>query len=99
MRRLLSITAFALFLSVPLCAQRGGNGGALAGHATFGTGHGGGQFGARGGGFARHAPSAGHIGGGGFYGGMRSGYSRGPARAYNRGYSRGPYLHNGPHGA
>jgi hypothetical protein len=98
MRRLLSITALALFLSVPLCAQRGGHGGGFAGHASFGAGHGGAQFGGHAGGFAGHAPSAGHIGGP-FYGGMRSGYSRGPARAYNRGYSRAPYLHNSSHSA
>jgi hypothetical protein len=90
MRRLLCITAFALFLSVPLWAQRGGHGGGFGGHAGFGGGHAGG--------FAGHSSFGGHMGGGGrFYGGMHSGFSRGPARAYNHGFSRGPYLHNGFH--
>jgi hypothetical protein len=64
MRRLLSIAAFALLLSVPLWAQRGGHGGGGA-HAGFG-GHGSG--------FVSHGGGGGHISGG-----MHSarGFSRG----------------------
>lgn len=65
MRRLMSIAAFALFLTVPLWAQRGGGGhggfaghaGGFGGHAAFGGAHGaGGHFsrGARGGAFSTH---------------------------------------------
>jgi|SRR3954447_9460109 hypothetical protein len=82
MRRLLFITAFALFLSIPLCAQRGGaRGGGFGAHATFGGGHGGG-FAGRGFSGAR---------GGHFSGGTRGSFSRAPARSYNRGHN----LHNG----
>jgi len=90
MRRLISITALALFLAVPLCAQRGGHmGGARGG---FGAGRGG-FGGARG-------LSGSRIGGGHFSGGMRGGFSRNfhsPVAArgfHSRGFSRGPYLHN-----
>ena len=59
MRRLMAITAFALFLAVPVWAQRGGGG-----HGGFGGGHAGG-FGGHAGGFGGHAGfSGGHIGGG-----------------------------------
>jgi hypothetical protein len=95
MRRLMAITAFALFLAVPVWAQRGGGGhgggfggghaGGFGGHAAFGGGHAGG--------FGGRAFGGGHFAGGG----MRS------APAFNRGFagrpfvrgSRGPYLHDG----
>ena len=85
MRRLLSITALALFLSVPVWAQRGG-------------GHGG--FGGHGGGFAGHGFSGGsHASAGHFSGGVRSGsaFSRGVTQSARSGFSRGPFLHNGFH--
>jgi hypothetical protein len=45
MRRLASITAFALFLTVPLCAQRGGHAGGFGGTRSFSGAHmGGGHF-------------------------------------------------------
>ncbi len=86
MRRLLFITAFALFLAVPVWAQRGGGArGSFGGHAGSGRG-----------------VSGPHAGGGHSSAGMRSGFSRGPERAYSHGFSRGSYLHNGfrngPHG-
>ncbi|HLZ43680.1 MAG TPA: hypothetical protein VKQ11_22120 [Candidatus Sulfotelmatobacter sp.] len=87
MRRLISIAAFALLLSVPVWAQRGG-------------GHGGGSHG---GGFSGHAGfGGGHVSGGHFSGGMRGGFSHGSNRpSFNRpsrsGFSRSPYLHNGFH--
>lgn len=85
MRRMLFITALALFLAEPLWAQRGG-GGHGGGHASFGGGHA--SFsGSHAGGF-----SGGHVSSG-----MRSGFSRGPARAYNRGFSRGFDHRNGFH--
>jgi len=80
----MSIAAFALFLTVPVWAQRGGGG-----HGGFSGG--------RGGGFGGHAGfSGGHVGGG-FSGGMRSGagFSRGPIHASHLGSSRGPFLHDG----
>lgn len=45
MRRLLFITAFALFLAVPLWAQRGGHGGGFGGHGFSGGGFSGGHVG------------------------------------------------------
>jgi hypothetical protein len=93
MRRLISITALALFLAVPLCAQRGASGGVHGALAGARSGFGGARAG-----------SGPHIDGGHFSGGFRSGFSRGglrssvPARGYHsRGYSRTPYLHNGFH--
>jgi hypothetical protein len=93
MRRLMIITAFALFLAVPLWAQRGGSHGGsfgggghvggFSGHAGFG-GVRGGSFGVR---------SGGAIGGNHF-GGMRSG----PTHAFSNsrfGVSRTPFLHDG----
>jgi hypothetical protein len=93
MRRLMSITAFALFLAVPLCAQRGGGHGGsfgggghvggFSGHAGSGGVHGG-SFGVRSGG----------VIGGSHFGGMRSG----PTRAFRNsrfGASRAPFLHDG----
>jgi len=59
MRRLLTLAAFLLILSlVPVCAQRGGRGGG-GGHGGSGGGHGG---------FGGHAAVAGHSVGGGFAG-------------------------------
>ena len=87
MRRLLFITAFALFLAVPVWAQRGG-GHAGGGHTGFSGGHGG-SFGARGG------FSGGHFGGGHFSGGMRSGFTR----SGRSGFSGRPFLHNGFRGS
>jgi hypothetical protein len=63
MRRLMAITAFALFLAVPLWAQHGGGGGHSGG---FGGGHAGGFGGGHGGGFAGHS---GFSGGRGISGG------------------------------
>ena len=88
MRRLISITAFALVLAVPLWAQRGGGHGGGGGHAGFG-GHGG--FAGGHGGF-----SGGH-GGGHFSGGMHGGFSHGFNHSSRTGFSRGPFLHNGFH--
>jgi len=85
MRRLMAIAAFALFLPVPVWAQRGGGG-----HGGFSGGHAGSSSG--------HAGfSGGHVGGGGFSGGMRSGagFSRGPIHTSQLGSSRGPFLHDG----
>jgi hypothetical protein len=99
MRRLMPISALALFLAVPLWAQHGGGhaggGGGFGGHAGFGGGHAGGFSGSR-------------IGGSGISGGMRSGpvasrgysrsYSYSSTRSYSRNYSHSPYLHNGYYG-
>ena len=102
MRRLASIAAFALLLSVSLWAQHGGGGGhggfGGGGHAGFSGGHSGGV-------------GSGSFGGGHFSGGTRgassfsgplSGASRGfgsrgfSSRGFtSRNFSRGPFLHNG----
>jgi len=93
MRRLMAITAFALFLVVPVWAQRGGGG------------HGGGFGGGHGGGFAGHAGfsgghtgfSGGHVGGARSFSGVRSpGVSRGFTRlpSPRAGLARGPFLHD-----
>lgn len=95
MRRLMTITAFALFLAVPVWAQRGGGG-----HGGFGGGHAGG-FSGHAGGFGGHAGfNGGRIGGGHFSNGMRSapGFSRGLTRSAHAGFSHDPFLHNGFHG-
>jgi hypothetical protein len=94
MRRLLSITAFALFLSLPVWAQRGGAGHGGGGHGSFGGGHPGGFSG-------RAGFSGVHMGGGHFSNGMRSGhgFSHGPTHSSHSGFSRGPFLHNGFHGS
>ncbi|MGH8093242.1 MAG: hypothetical protein ACRD3B_07985 [Candidatus Sulfotelmatobacter sp.] len=63
MRRLMYIVAFALFLGVPLWAQRGGHG-ASGGH--FSGGH---SFAGHSSGFASHGFSAGRMGAGHFSGG------------------------------
>lgn len=83
----MAISAFALFLSVPLWAQHGGGhaGGAHSsgggGHASFGGGHGSGFGG-------------GHVSSGTRSGsGASHGFTHGPS--YSRSYSRGPYLHDG----
>jgi hypothetical protein len=87
MRRLISITACALFLAAPLCAQRGGGHvGGTGGHASFGGG--------RVGGFAAH--SGGATGGGRFSGGMRT--ASGPVRSFSGShpvFSQRPFLHDG----
>jgi len=98
MRRLMAITAFALFLAVPVWAQRGGGG-----HAGgFGGGHGGG-FGGHGGFPGGHAGfSGGHAMGGHSFGGTRGpGISRGFTHAPSSriGFSRGPFLHDGFRGS
>jgi hypothetical protein len=86
MRRLMAITAFALFLAVPVWAQRGGGG-----HAGFSGGHGG-RFGGHAG-----FSGGGHIGGSHFSSGMRSGagFSHGLTQTSRLGSSRGPFLHDG----
>lgn len=92
MRRLLNLATFVfLLISLPAFAQRGGGHGGFAGHASFGGGHVGGGHGSFGGGHFGGRSYGAHVGGGHFYGGMRSGVSRGPGY----GFSRGPYLHNG----
>ncbi len=103
MRRLMAISAFALFLAVPLWAQHGGghagggHGGGFGGHAGFSGGHGGGfSGGGHGGGFS----GGGHVGGVHVSSGMRSspvagrGFTHGPAYS-QRSFSRSPYLHDG----
>ena len=100
MRRLAPIAAIALFLAVPLWAQRGG-GGFGGGHAGggFGGGHAGGGFG---GGHVGGFGGGGHMGGGfvgrpgGFTGPRMSGFSgRSFTRpGFGRGFSRGPFLHS-----
>lgn len=93
MRRLTAISAFALFLAVPLWAQHGG------GHA--GGGHGGGGFGGGHAGFSGgHSGgfSGGHASGVHVLSGARSSTSRGFTRppAYSqRSFSRDPYLNRG----
>jgi hypothetical protein len=105
MRRLMIITAFALFLAVPVWAQHGGggHGGGGGGHAGFG---GGGHVGGFGGGGHMGGFGGGHVGGFGAhsfsgarpYGGMRSGIG---SRGFNRGFAnnglvnRTPFLHDG----
>jgi len=86
MRRLISITAFALFLAVPLWAQHGG------GHGGFGGGHAGGFSGGHFGGFG-----GARMSGGGFSHGTNRGLSQGLAHApvISRNFSRGPFLHDG----
>lgn len=105
MRRLLAISAFALFLVVPVWAQhRGGHaggghaGGGFGRHASFGGGHSGGFSGS-------------HMGSGRVYGGTHAGmvaprgfnrsfsYSRSYSRNYSHNYPHSPYLHNGFHGS
>jgi hypothetical protein len=108
MRRLMAITAFALFLTVPVWAQRGGGGhggGFAGGHAIgFGGGHGGGfagghAIGFSGGHFSGHAGFSSR--GAGFIGTHPSRIG-GAARvgAFNHGtrFRTGPFLHNGFHG-
>jgi hypothetical protein len=99
MRRLIYITAFALFLALPLWAQRGGghvgggHGGFVGGHGGFSGGHAS---------FSGHGGFGGAHGGGHFSGGMRGGFSHGLNRGFDRGFnhrpgsgfSRSPYLHN-----
>lgn len=88
MRRLISITALAVFLAVPLWAQRGG------GHAGGHGGFAGGQGGFSGGhaGFSGGHMGGGHFGGGHFSAGMHSNYSR---SARSGGFHRGTFQHNG----
>src|SRR5438477_6275262 len=88
MRRLISITALALSLAVPLWAQRGGGhaggrGGFAGGHGGFSGGHAG---------FSAGHIGGGHFGGGHFSRGMHSGYSR---SARSSGFHRGTFSHNG----
>src|SRR5450755_4537168 len=100
MRRLLPISAFALFLALPLWAQHGGgpagggHGGGFGGHAGFSGSHGGGFSGSHGGGFSgsdgggfsgSHGGGfSGSHSGGGHVGGMRSG------PVASRGFAHGP---------
>ncbi|HEV3513659.1 MAG TPA: hypothetical protein VGS05_18260 [Candidatus Sulfotelmatobacter sp.] len=100
MRRLMAISAFALFLAVPLWAQRGG-GHVGGGHGGFGGGHAGGFSGHSGfsggrGGFSGRG-GFGHagLGGGRFSGGMHRGFSHGFNRGGRTAFSHNPYLHNG----
>ncbi len=106
MRRLIAITAFALFLAVPVWAQHGGGGhGGGGGHAGgFGGGHGGGSSGGHAGGFSSHS-------GGGFSGSHSSpnvhaysgplsstaprSFSGRTSFSQQRNFSRSPFLHNG----
>ena len=103
MRRLISIAAFALLLTVPVWAQRGGHGGG-GGHAGFSGGHGGG-FGGHAGGFGGHGGGFGRGGGsfgGGHFGGSRgfSGYRGGMGFShrnpgFSNNFSHRPFLHDG----
>lgn len=92
MRRLTAITAFALFLAVPVWAQHGGGGhGGGGGHASFGGGHSsfsGGHAGFSG---ARTSSPAVHS-----FSGARSAPSYSPSFSSSArgGSSRGPYLHD-----
>ena len=102
MRRLASIAAFGLILTVPLWAQRGGGG-----HA--GGGMRGGGFVGRSGGFVGHGggymggarPIGGrsfagvHSGGVRSYPGFSSGYNRSFNRGFTRSSSRSNVSHNG----
>jgi hypothetical protein len=101
MRRLGTITAIALFLAVPLWAQRGGGGHAGGG---FSGGHGGGFSGGHAAGFASHSggfsgtrsgSSGSHVAGGRSYSGVHPGFSRGSIRVPSSRFSRNPYLHDG----
>src|SRR5579859_1729148 len=86
MRRLISISVFALLLAVPLWAQRG------AGHGGGGHIGGGGHVG----GFSGHS-GVGHFGGGGHIGSGHFSGRRGGV-GFSRGFvhrSRGHFLHNG----
>ena len=94
MRRLISITAFALFLAVPLWAQHGGGHAGGGGHGGFSGGHAGG-FGEHAGGFG-----GGHISSGGghvsgsthFSPGFSHGLTRTPSM--RAGFSGNPFLHD-----
>src|SRR5579863_26937 len=95
MRRLMTITAFALFLAVPVWAQHGG------GHGGGGGGHAGGFGGGHAGGFAGHAGFSGGRGAGsglGSRGSATSGFGAhafsGPrSQAFPRGVPRVPASH------
>lgn len=95
MRRLVSIAAFALLLTVPVWAQHGG-GGHGGGHAGFGGGHAGG-FSGHGGGFGGGHFSGGSGGVSSFHGGVSSfhGGARGFSNPSRFSSSRGPFLHDG----
>jgi hypothetical protein len=90
MRRLIAISAFALFLAVPLWAQHGGGhaGGFSGGHSGgFGGGHGSGLSGAR--------TAGGHVSSGMRSGPVASrGFSRAPSYS-QRSFSRPQYYRNG----
>lgn len=100
MRRLMAITAFALFLAVPLWAQHGG------GHAGGGGSHGGGFGGGHSGGFGGHAGfTGGHVSGGHAFGGTRGNPGVSRTLSHTRSFSRpaftsrafngrGPFLHD-----
>lgn len=106
MRRLMSLAAFALLLTVPVWAQRGGHGGG-GGHAGGFGGHaGGGHFGGgfsggHSGGFSSGMHFSGHSAhgpSGNHFSGVRSGpasrgFSRGSLHA-RRDFSRAPFLHD-----
>jgi hypothetical protein len=95
MRRLMAITAFALFVSVPVWAQHGGGHGGGGGHASFGGGHAG-FSGGHAGGFAAHSFSGARS-----FSGPHSfsGAHVGAARPFNSGLAsraaRAPFLHDG----
>ena len=86
----MAITAFALFLSVPVWAQHSGGHSGGGGHASFGGGHAGGSIGGHagfsGGG---HASSSFHA---------SPGFSRGSISGFSS-RSRQPFLHNGFNGS
>jgi len=94
MRRLISIAAFALLLTVPVWAQRGGGGHGGGGHVGGGM---------HAGGFAGHA-GGGHIGGGRSFSGARSGgmrpspgFSHGFSHSSNQGFSHSSFHNHGFH--
>jgi hypothetical protein len=92
MRRLAAIAAFALFLAVPLWAQRGGGGhfGGGGGHASFGGGHFSGGF-SGGHSFAGSRSFGGSVGARSFSGTRSRGFSGG----FGRGFSHNGFSHYG----
>src|SRR5690242_16994072 len=97
MRRRFYIVAFALFVAVPLWAQRGGGHAGGGGHAVGFAGRGG--FSGHGGGFVGAHMGSRHFGGmhggpgisRGFRHGPGSGFSRFSSRGFHR---RGPVISN-----
>jgi hypothetical protein len=102
MRRLMAITAFALFVAVPVWAQHGGGG--HSGGGGFGGGHSGGFSGGHAGGFAGHSGFSGthtagpSVGAHAFSGPRSQAMSRGfapiPSARFSTRPSSRPFLHD-----